>query len=167
YFFFQAEDGIRDFHVTGVQTCALPILNKDVIDNYFNLVSEDLSDYEKADLKKKFSASTQIADADQNIYAIAWDISQHFVQNFQGRTPFKGQLVCSNKKAAVKYYNYLKQIGKVSCELVISPPDDREGEETAYGKTDEEVKSFWNRMMDQHGNSTRYEENIIAQFKNE
>src|SRR5690606_40449522 len=25
-FVFQAEDGIRDFHVTGVQTCALPIL---------------------------------------------------------------------------------------------------------------------------------------------
>src|SRR5690606_40414715 len=27
FFFFQAEDGIRDFHVTGVQTCALPILD--------------------------------------------------------------------------------------------------------------------------------------------
>ena len=26
YFFFQAEDGIRDTSVTGVQTCALPIL---------------------------------------------------------------------------------------------------------------------------------------------
>src|SRR5207302_2892026 len=25
FFFFQAEDGIRVFHVTGVQTCALPI----------------------------------------------------------------------------------------------------------------------------------------------
>src|SRR5215510_182037 len=25
HFFFQAEDGIRDGHVTGVQTCALPI----------------------------------------------------------------------------------------------------------------------------------------------
>src|SRR5690606_13595453 len=25
FFFFQAEDGIRDFHVTGVKTCALPI----------------------------------------------------------------------------------------------------------------------------------------------
>src|SRR5690606_41173276 len=25
FFFFQAEVGIRDFHVTGVQTCALPI----------------------------------------------------------------------------------------------------------------------------------------------
>src|SRR5690606_40894422 len=30
-FFFQAEDGIRDFHVTGVQTCALPILSGKVI----------------------------------------------------------------------------------------------------------------------------------------
>src|SRR5688572_31230316 len=27
YFFFQAEDGIRDLTVTGVQTCALPILS--------------------------------------------------------------------------------------------------------------------------------------------
>src|SRR5699024_12108676 len=27
YFFFQAEDGIRDRNVTGVQTCALPICN--------------------------------------------------------------------------------------------------------------------------------------------
>src|SRR5690606_852871 len=40
--FFQAEDGIRDFHVTGVQTCALPIclrengIQADAI-NSFNL----------------------------------------------------------------------------------------------------------------------------------
>src|SRR5207253_5860534 len=29
-FFFQAEDGIRDGHVTGVQTCALPILSSEL-----------------------------------------------------------------------------------------------------------------------------------------
>src|SRR5439155_2163521 len=28
FFFFQAEDGIRDGHVTGVQTCALPIYQR-------------------------------------------------------------------------------------------------------------------------------------------
>src|SRR3989454_2212947 len=27
FFFFQAEDGIRDYKVTGVQTCALPIFH--------------------------------------------------------------------------------------------------------------------------------------------
>src|SRR5437870_7191644 len=30
FFFFQAEDGIRDGHVTGVQTCALPIVMANV-----------------------------------------------------------------------------------------------------------------------------------------
>src|SRR2546426_1038343 len=30
FFFFQAEDGIRDYKVTGVQTCALPILHGDL-----------------------------------------------------------------------------------------------------------------------------------------
>src|SRR5688572_32074017 len=29
FFFFQAEDGIRDLTVTGVQTCALPICERD------------------------------------------------------------------------------------------------------------------------------------------
>src|SRR5690606_39529104 len=47
--FFQAEDGIRDFHVTGVQTCALPISQLDLhlrnlADHYrqgFHLLAED------------------------------------------------------------------------------------------------------------------------------
>src|SRR5437764_7172721 len=32
FFFFQAEDGIRDTSVTGVQTCALPILQRVALD---------------------------------------------------------------------------------------------------------------------------------------
>ena len=34
FFFFQAEDGIRDDLVTGVQTCALPILRSLTSDRY-------------------------------------------------------------------------------------------------------------------------------------
>src|SRR5207253_5504620 len=34
-FFFQAEDGIRDGHVTGVQTCALPIFRYNSVFGYF------------------------------------------------------------------------------------------------------------------------------------
>ncbi|MGO1729943.1 MAG: type I restriction endonuclease subunit R [Flavobacteriaceae bacterium] len=141
-------------------------VNKKVIDNYFQMVAEDLSDYERADLKKKFSQRSQIADADQNIYAIAWDITRHYQENFQG-TGLKGQLICSTKRTAVKYYNYLKQIGKVSVALVISAPDDREGEESAYTSTSEDVKKFWSAMMDQHANAKKYEENTISHFKHE
>src|SRR5260221_3173408 len=35
YFFFQAEDGIRDHCVTGVQTCALPIYLQQLLASYF------------------------------------------------------------------------------------------------------------------------------------
>src|SRR5690349_22454170 len=31
FFFFQAEDGIRDLYVTGVQTCALPIFSPSIL----------------------------------------------------------------------------------------------------------------------------------------
>src|SRR5690606_913576 len=40
-FFFQAEDGIRDFHVTGVQTCALPISSRSINLAFPVLVEED------------------------------------------------------------------------------------------------------------------------------
>src|SRR3712207_8138372 len=35
FFFFQAEDGIRDIGVTGVQTCALPILFYQLVKLHF------------------------------------------------------------------------------------------------------------------------------------
>src|SRR5207253_4944703 len=46
-FFFQAEDGIRDGHVTGVQTCALPIWSQAGLDilevqpDFFRSLAED------------------------------------------------------------------------------------------------------------------------------
>src|SRR5256886_15211364 len=48
-FFFQAEDGIRDLTVTGVQTCALPISDRQVAvvtqehREYFGPLSSDLA----------------------------------------------------------------------------------------------------------------------------
>src|SRR5690606_18723827 len=41
FFFFQAEDGIRDFHVTGVQTCALPIFLADMATTRTSLSLEE------------------------------------------------------------------------------------------------------------------------------
>lgn len=145
---------------------ALQDVNAAPLDNFFNMVSEPLTDYEKADLKKKFSRADQLNIADQKILAIAWDITKHYEKNFQ-KTKFKGQIVCQSKAAAVKYKNYLDEIGRVTSALVISPPDEREGEDSAYGKTNDLVKIFWHKMMDEHGSSKKYQKNIVNRFKND
>src|SRR5256884_922036 len=49
-FFFQAEDGIRDVAVTGVQTCALPIYAK-VVGGYFEEWSIYFAGYNIANLQ--------------------------------------------------------------------------------------------------------------------
>src|SRR5690606_4337579 len=51
YFFFQAEDGIRDFHVTGVQTCALPIFTKNDLSASFENTPIELSPQTLAQLR--------------------------------------------------------------------------------------------------------------------
>src|SRR5690554_7014210 len=42
-FFFQAEDGIRDADVTGVQTCALPIYSKAKNNYHINFTAKENS----------------------------------------------------------------------------------------------------------------------------
>jgi type I restriction enzyme R subunit len=61
--------------------------------------------------------------------------------------------------------NRYREIGLVTSEVLISPPDEREGEESAYGKTDELVKTFWHKMMDEHGTPKKYEKTIISRYK--
>ncbi|MDE0472149.1 MAG: HsdR family type I site-specific deoxyribonuclease [Ekhidna sp.] len=146
---------------------AIQNVNDGPIDSYFSMISEPLNEYEKADLKKKFSRADQLNIADQKIYAICWDISRHYRDNWQGTTPFKGQLVCQSKEAAIRYKQYLDEIGMVSTDVLISPPDDREGENSAYTETTNKVKAFWKSKMDEHGNSKKYEKNVISRFKNQ
>ena len=146
---------------------ALQNVNASPIDTFFGMVSEPLTEYQKADIKKKFARNDHLNSAEQKMRMIAWDISYHFRDNWQGTTPFKGQLVCDKKVNAIKYKEYLDEIGIVSCEVLISSIDEREGEESAYEKSTEKENQFWKKMMDEHGNSKSYEKNIISRFKNQ
>ena len=145
---------------------ARQIVNASPLDTFFEMVSEPLTEYQKADFKKKFSRADQLNSAEQKIYAIAWNISLHFRDNWQG-TPFKAQLVCDKKINAIRYKEFLDEIGIVSSEVLISSIDEREGEDSAYEKSTEKENRFWKRMMDEHGNSKSYEKNIINRFQNQ
>lgn len=146
---------------------ALQNVNASPIDTFFGMVSEPLTEYQKVDIKKKFARYDHLNSAEQKMRMIAWDISYHFRNNWQNKTPFKGQLVCDKKINAIKYKEYLDEIGIVSSDVLISSIDDREGEDSAYEKSTEKENQFWKRMMDEHGNAKLYEKNIISRFKNQ
>ena len=142
-------------------------VNASPLDTFFTMVSEPLTDYQKADIKKKFARYDHLNSAEQKMRMIAWDISYHFRDNWQNRTPFKGQLVCDKKINAIRYMEFLNEIGIVSSEVLISSIDEREGEDSAYEKSTEKEHQFWKKMMNEHGNSKTYEKNIISRFKNQ
>jgi len=134
------------------------------IDKFFEHVCEDLTEYQAADLKKKFSRTDIINQTEQRIFSIATDISRHYAENWKD-TGFKAMLVTPKKRVAILYKKFLDEIGKVSSEVLITAPDDREGEDSAYVSTSEEVKAFWKQMMDEHGTPIKYQENLISRYK--
>ena len=139
-------------------------VNESPLDTFFDKVSEPLTKYGKAALKRKYSAPKQLNKADQIIYARAWDISDHFVDNIQG-TGFKGQLVAPNKTTAIKYREYIKEIGKVSCEVLISAPDMRENYDDAFEENEDVVQKFYRAMLSKYGKTETYEKSVISAFK--
>lgn len=144
---------------------AVQNVTQNSIDKYFDIISRDLTDKQKADLKKKFSTRRILNEAEQKIANVALDISQHFEHKYKG-TGFKGQLTAPSKAIALKYKKYLDELGMVTSEVVISAPDTREGNDDIYEENSSEVNQFWKRMMDRFGNESEYNAQIINQFKN-
>jgi type I restriction enzyme, R subunit len=65
----------------------------------------------------------------------------------------------------MKYKTNLDQIGRVTSEVLISPPDTREGHEDISDEAGNEVQRFWAKMMDRYGSEKRYNERVIDGFK--
>ncbi|PXA04624.1 restriction endonuclease subunit R [Coraliomargarita sinensis] len=139
-------------------------INREALDKQFEQQTEGLIEEEQAELKKKTAKFDNIAKTNQVIYQIARDISQHYEENWKG-TFAKGQIVTPRKDVALKYKQALDEIGKVTSEVIISPPDDREGFDNAYGGNKDEVARFWKEMMIRYGNERNYNRTLIQRFK--
>lgn len=139
-------------------------VNGGVIDKWFEKISEGLNDNQKADLKRKFSRMDALGKTGQAIRAKAFDISEHFRQNWQG-TGFKAQLVAPSKAAAVRFKEVFDEIGHVTSEIIISPPDDNEGNEEVDKESKDLVRNFWTRAMARYKTEDEYNRQVIEAFK--
>ena len=135
-----------------------------VIDRWFDKISEGLTDDQKADLKRKFSRAAALSKTSQAIRAKAFDISEHYRQHWQG-TGFKAQLVAPSKAAAVRFKEVLDEIGHVTSEIIMSVPDENEGNEEVDKDSKDLVRKFWAQMMVRFGNNEdEYNRKIVDDF---
>ena len=134
------------------------------IDLWFEQTTKKLSDAEKQDLKAKWSSIKRLASTDARIKRIALDINNHFMDTYK-ETGFKAMLATNFKKDAVRYLECFESFGDLTCGVVISPPDMREGEEDIDEASDDKVLAYWKKMMNQYGDADRYEEAMKNKFQ--
>ncbi len=137
--------------------------DKASVDLWFERYTADLNDKQKADLKRKYSRAGTITKARQVVYMQAFDINEHYRAHWQG-TGLKAQLVAPDKATAIQYHAFLKEMGNVSSEVVISPPDMREGFDTVDDGPQSEVQRFWEQTMKRFGSEVEYNKLIIERF---
>ena len=136
-------------------------VDKESLERWFERTTRHLSDEQRADLKRKMSRSEAITATEQRIKEIAYNIALHYHETFKN-DGWKGQVACASKHIALKYWRYLRENG-IDAELVISPPDTREG----HGEVDEEapeVQRFWKQMIDRFGSEEAYNKELIGSF---
>lgn len=106
----------------------------------------------------------KLSKTEQAIYAKALDISEHYRQIWQG-TGRKGQIVAPSKAAAIRMKDILDEIGHVTSEVIISPPDDRESDDAVDMTSKNRIQNFWDDMMRKYGSEEEYNRQIIENFK--
>lgn len=134
------------------------------VDAWFERTTRNLSEAQRADLKKRMSRPAVLMGVSDWLRCVAFDVGQHYRETFQG-SGLKGQVVVPSKHDAVLLKKWFDELGEVKCEVVISAPDMREGEDAIDEASDDEVKAFWKRMMARYGDETAYNRQIIDAFK--
>lgn len=134
------------------------------VDAWFERSTRELSAAQKRDLKKRMSRPAVLLGVSDWLRCVAFDIGQHYRQNFHG-SGLKGQVVVPSKRDAILMKRIFDEIGDVKCEVVISGPDMREDETAIDESSDNEVKDFWKKMMQRYGDETAYNRQIIEAFK--
>lgn len=140
--------------------------NKEAMQRWFDRLTAHLNESQKADLKRKMATKEVLQKAEQRLRLIAFDISSHYKDNFQG-TGFKAQLAADSRTSAILYRRFFKEYGMLEAEVIMSPPDTRSGEESTEEEDTPTVNAFWTEMMKRFGKEEEYLKQLISSFGRE
>ena len=141
------------------------IINQERLDERFDLISRNLTDSQKEDLKRKWAKYKNISATDEKIAGLVIDISTHFTQNVRG-SDFVAMLATSNKEEAIRCYKYFQDYTDIKCAFVISDEDSRVGHEYVSQESCKSiVREAIAKVKDDYGSLNAYEDKMIEEFQ--
>ncbi|KON85662.1 DEAD/DEAH box helicase [Sporosarcina globispora] len=161
-------DGVRDKAIVPLLYEGKMVdqsVNQKAIDNRLDMITRNLNYKQKEEVMKKWSLFERIASSNQRISMIAFDINQHFLDNYKTQgSQFKAMLATNSKIEAIRYLEAFEELDDLNCAVVISPPDQREGHEAVDQESKDKVQNFWKTMIERYGNEDAYEDAIKEEF---
>ena len=133
------------------------------LERKFEMISRNLNDEQKEDLKQKWGRFQKVASSERRLEMIALDINEHYKNTWQG-TGFKAMLATSSKFEAIRYHQIFEMYGDVKTAFVISSADNREGNEDIHDENKLLVQKELERIVREYGNLDDYETKIKEEF---
>src|SRR5690625_1268117 len=138
-------------------------VNQEIIDRNLEMITRGLTDEQVQQVKKRWSTLQKVSSSEQRIQLIALWIVEHYRKTLEG-TPFNAMLATSSKADAIRYLRMFEFYDTLRANVIISPPDSREGHEDPTKESNKLVQKFWQDMMDRYGDEANYERTLKDKF---
>ncbi len=135
--------------------------NRKKIDRHADRITKN-SNKEQKKYLQKFISSKIIKNNPHRIDEIAYNIVNHYVDNFQN-SGLKAQVVAPSKFSAILFQKFFEGYGGISSAVVISDVGPKEDEEDNRKK---EVIDFLAKIKHKYRDLKSYEDSVVESFKN-
>ena len=136
------------------------------INEHLKHITVGLGENAKQDLEKKYSRYVALAQTDQRLRMVAFDLYEHFISYVKPKG-FKAMLTCSSRVAAVEMFYLLNSLDGITPAVVITPNSAKEGEdEVNTNETKKRIGDFFAKEIDPlyKNNYEAYEDWVTNEF---
>lgn len=136
------------------------------INEHLKHITVGLTEDARKDLEVKYSRFVTLAQTEQRLNMIAFDLHEHFAHYVRPKG-FKAMLTCSSRAEAVQLFYKLRGLGGITPAVVITPNSAKEGDdETNTPQSLKTIAEFFRKEVDPlfKNNYDAYEDSVTGRF---
>lgn len=136
------------------------------INEHLKHITVGLTEDARKDLEVKYSRFVALAQTEQRLNMIAFDLHEHFVHYVRPKG-FKAMLTCSSRAEAVELFYKLRGLEGITPAVVITPNSAKEGDdETNTPQSLKTIAEFFRKEVDPlfKNNYDAYEDSVTGRF---